>query len=78
MSVTPSSGRAPTAPTPSPRTIPSQLVTPALLVMATPPCLLAIVVLRAIGESLEQVGLTSEEIFRGDRLPVIPFPVDIS
>jgi hypothetical protein len=54
-----------------------QLIAPSLLVsLAATPCLLAIVAIRATGELLERAGQTSEEIFRGDRLPVIHFPIE--
>ena len=50
-------------------TMPSTLVS-----LAATPWLGAIVAIRATQELLEQVGLASEEIFRGDRLPVLHFP----
>jgi hypothetical protein len=52
-----------------------QTVVPALVVsLAATPCLLAIVAATATQELLERVGLASEEVFRGDRLPVLHFP----
>jgi hypothetical protein len=76
MSVT-SSGESRTTPTPSSRPATPQLIAPSLLVsLAAAPCLMAIVAIRATSELLERVGQTSEEIFRGDRLPVIHFPID--
>jgi hypothetical protein len=55
------------------------LIAPSLLVsLAATPCVLAIVALRATSELLERVGQTSEEIFRGDRLPVIHVPIEDS
>jgi hypothetical protein len=54
-----------------------QLVSPSLLVsLAATPCVLAFVAIRATSELLERVGRASEEIFRGDRLPVIHVPID--
>ena len=50
-------------------TVPSVLVS-----LAATPWLGAIVAIQATQELLEQVGLASEEIFRGDRLPVLHFP----
>jgi hypothetical protein len=51
------------------------VVSPSLLVsLAATPWLAAIVSARAAGSSIEQLGLASEEIFRGDRLPVLHFP----
>ena len=38
------------------------------------PVLLAIVLGQAAVDHLERLGVGSEEIFRGDRLPVLPFP----
>lgn len=50
------------------------VVSPSLLVsIAATPWLSAIVGLQATGNLLERLGLASEEIFRGDRLPVLHF-----
>jgi hypothetical protein len=38
------------------------------------PILSVLVTAHAVLNRLEQVGVGSEEIFRGDRLPVLPFP----
>lgn len=38
------------------------------------PVLSAIVLGHTVFEHLERLGVGSEEIFRGDRLPVLPFP----
>jgi hypothetical protein len=47
-------------------------VDPAWLVaIATPPILGALASARAIGHALDQLGASSEELFRGDRLPVL-------
>jgi hypothetical protein len=74
MSVT-SSGATSAARTTSSQPPPPQLIAPSLLVsLAAAPCVLAIVAMRAASELLERVGQTSEEIFRGDRLPVIHVP----
>jgi hypothetical protein len=76
MSVTSSEAASAARTTSSHPAIP-QLVSPSLLVsLAATPCVLAIVALRATSELLERVGQTSEEIFRGDRLPVIHIPSD--
>jgi hypothetical protein len=62
------------APT-SPLSIP--IVSPSLLVsLAATPWLATIVTVRAASGLLEQVGLISEEIFRGDRLPVLHLPIE--
>ncbi|MFE4108121.1 hypothetical protein [Almyronema epifaneia] len=42
-----------------------------LVSLATAPVLLAIVGSRALSEFSQQLGLASEELFRGDRLPVL-------
>jgi hypothetical protein len=53
------------------------VVSPSLLVsLAATPCLLTIVSLKAASVFLEQLGLVSEEIFRGDRLPVLHFSAE--
>ena len=52
------------------------VVSPSLLVsIAATPWLVAIVTLNTASGLLEQLGLASEEIFRGDRLPVLHLPV---
>ena len=57
----------------------THLVSPSLLVsLAATPCLVAIVAIQSAGELLEQLGVMSEEIFRGDRLPVLHLPLDIT
>ncbi|WP_309742355.1 hypothetical protein [Chamaesiphon sp. OTE_20_metabat_361] len=49
-------------------------VSPSLLVsIVAAPWLSAIVSVRAAGSFLEQLGIASEEMFRGDRLPVLHF-----
>jgi hypothetical protein len=42
--------------------------------LASVPILSTLVTVHAVLNHLEQVGVGSEEIFRGDRLPVLPFP----
>ena len=50
-------------------------VSPALLLsLATPPLLVALVGSKLVTEAVRELGLLSEEIFRGDRLPVLNFP----
>ncbi len=52
------------------------VVSPSLLVsIAATPWLVTIITLNAASGLLEQLGLASEEIFRGDRLPVLHLPV---
>jgi hypothetical protein len=61
---------------PSPK---AAVVSPSLLVsLAATPWLVAIVTVRATGGLVEQLGLLSEEIFRGDRLPVLHLPSNIT
>ncbi len=51
------------------------VVSPSLLVsIAATPWLATIVMLNTASGLLEQLGLASEEIFRGDRLPVLHLP----
>ncbi|TVQ51592.1 MAG: hypothetical protein EA366_15205 [Spirulina sp. DLM2.Bin59] len=45
-----------------------------LLAVATIPFLGGIFALEAIASSLQGWGEVSTELFRGDRLPVLPFP----
>lgn len=45
-----------------------------LLSAVTAPLLIGLVAGKAITEFLTQAGAESEEIFRGDRLPVLNFP----
>jgi hypothetical protein len=42
--------------------------------LASVPILSTLITVRAVLDHLEQIGVGSEEIFRGDRLPVLPFP----
>lgn len=52
------------------------VVSPSILLvsLAATPWLAAIVSARMAGEFIAQLGLASEEVFRGDRLPVLHFP----
>jgi hypothetical protein len=47
-----------------------------LLQLSTGPMLVAIVGGKAIAETLQAIGQASEEVFRGDRLPLLDFPVE--
>lgn len=50
-------------------------VPPKVLVsLATGPLLLALVGSRTLERLLLELGQTSEELFRGDRLPILSFP----
>jgi hypothetical protein len=42
-----------------------------LLSLSTAPLLLVLLGSRALGIMLQEMGQTSEEVFRGDRLPVL-------
>jgi hypothetical protein len=51
------------------------VISPSLFVsLAATPWLLTIVTLNTASGFLEQLGLVSEEIFRGDRLPALHLP----
>jgi len=45
-----------------------------LLSIATGPLLLGILSLEAVFSWLQAAGVSSEEVFRGDRLPILHFP----
>jgi len=45
-----------------------------LLSLATAPLLVALVGSKALAEAIRELGLLSEEIFRGNGLPVLNFP----
>ena len=45
-----------------------------LVSLATVPTLVAIVSLQALLQQVQALANNSEEIFRGDRLPLLPFP----
>ena len=63
------SSENPTSKTPSWK-ISSDIV----LSLATGPVLVGLLANKAINELLSEIGLYSEEIFRGDRLPILNFP----
>lgn len=52
----------------------SQVPTDFLLSLATGTMLLGVLSLDAVCSWLQATGVSSEEVFRGDRLPVLPFP----
>jgi hypothetical protein len=54
----------------------SSLPAAILVSIAAAPVAVALVAARAIGQGLEELGRTSEEIFRGDRLPILHFPAE--
>ncbi|MGC1395012.1 MAG: hypothetical protein WA828_12095 [Coleofasciculaceae cyanobacterium] len=45
-----------------------------LLSLATGPLLLGVVSLEAVFRGIQTSGINSEEVFRGDRLPLLHFP----
>jgi len=47
-----------------------------LLQLSTGPMLVAIVGGKAVAETLQAIGQASEEVFRGDRLPLLDFPIE--
>ncbi len=46
------------------------------LSITTGPMLIALMVAQSFGEGLQELGKASEEVFRGDRLPLLNFPVE--
>lgn len=52
----------------------AQIVSELWLSLAVGPFLVGILGGKAIAESLQAIGEASEELFRGDRLPVLHFP----
>ncbi len=53
----------------------SPIVPPELLLSAaTPAVLLALVGAKLLTEAAHEIGVLSEELFRGERLPVLTFP----
>ncbi len=42
------------------------------LSLLTPPFLLSVMTLNSLSRGLQELGEMSEEIFRGDRLPLLP------
>ncbi|MDJ0708195.1 MAG: hypothetical protein QNJ46_33405 [Leptolyngbyaceae cyanobacterium MO_188.B28] len=55
---------------------PTLPVSPELLIsLATGPMLLGILSAKSLSEFVQQIGVASEEIFRGDRLPVLTMPI---
>jgi len=46
-----------------------------LVSLTTVPLLLGLVSTKALAASIRELGEFSEELFRGDRLPPLPFPV---
>lgn len=47
-----------------------------LISVLTPSVLLGITLMRAIGQGFGQIGEMSEEIFRGERLPLLNVPYE--
>lgn len=53
---------------------PSRSSAEALLSFATVPLLIGLVAGKALAEVVQEIGLLSEEVFRGDRLPTLNVP----
>lgn len=49
-----------------------------LLGAATVPLLLGLVAGRILAKTIQEAGLLSEEVFRGDRLPILATPIQPS
>lgn len=47
-----------------------------LLQLSTGPVLLALLGSKAVSQTMQAIGQASEEVFRGDRLPILEFPVE--
>lgn len=45
-----------------------------LLQLSTVPVLFALVTAKALAPTIGAISDASEEVFRGDRLPILPFP----
>ncbi len=45
-----------------------------LLQLGTVPVIVALVAGKALSPTLKAIALSSEEVFRGDLLPILPFP----
>lgn len=55
----------------------TDLIAPDILIsLATAPLLLGLIGGKALAEAIREMGVLSEEIFRGDRLPLLNFPVN--
>jgi len=46
-----------------------------LLGLATAPLLVGLLASKALAELMQDIGQSSEEVFRGDRLPVLDFSI---
>lgn len=53
----------------------SKLSTEILIGLATAPLLAALLGSKALAEAAQRIGQASEELFRGDRLPVLNQPI---
>lgn len=51
--------------------MPTKVSTEILLSLSTAPLLLILVGSRVLATALREMGQTSEEVFRGDRLPIL-------
>ena len=49
-----------------------------LLQLGTGAMVLGVLGSKAVDQALQGIGQASEEVFRGDRLPLLKFPVDTS
>ena len=51
-------------------------ISPELLIsLATGPMLLGLLSAKSLSQFVQQIGLASEEMFRGDRLPLLKMPI---
>lgn len=65
------SAKLPRQPLPHP---PAHATSNLFLSLGTLPFLLSVVAGKLFMTTIEEVGQASEEVFRGDRLPILPFP----
>jgi len=49
-----------------------------LVSLATPALLLTLLGSKSMARLMQDLGQVSEEVFRGDRLPLLPLPHDVS
>ncbi len=52
----------------------SSITADVAIALATIPTLVGLVVMKGLDDMMTELGLSSEEIFRGDRLPILNMP----
>jgi hypothetical protein len=56
--------------------MPSESMTSLVIAVTTIPVVALILVTRSVARATLKVGELSEELFRGDRLPILTFPLE--